>query len=92
MPTRADRLVADTNVLISAALRTNTPPRQTLDVVQSAGGVLLFSDETFTEVHDRLLKPKFDRYVTRENRAAFPHRGVRVGVHQPGQARLPGPG
>ena len=71
MPTRADRLVAHTNVLISAALRANTPPRQTLDVVRTAGGVLLFSDETFTEVHDRLAKPKFDRYVTRENRAAF---------------------
>lgn len=71
MPTTADRLVADTNVLITAALRANTPPRQTIDVAQNAGGVLLFSEETFTEVHDRLLKPKFDRYVTQEDRAAF---------------------
>ena len=71
MPTRADRLVADTNVLISAALRSDTPPRQVLDVVRNAGGVLVFSDETFTEVYDRLLKPKFDQYVTRESRAAF---------------------
>ncbi len=71
MPTRADRLVVDTNVLISAALRTDTPPRQVLDVVQSAGGVLVFSDETFTEVHDRLLKPKFDQYVTPASRTAF---------------------
>ena len=70
MPTRADRLVVDTNVLISAALRANTPPRQVLDVVQNTG-VLLFSDETFAEVHDRLLKSKFDRYVTQGDRTAF---------------------
>lgn len=71
MPTRADRLVVDTNVLISAALQDGTPPRQVLDRVQAAGGVLLFSDETFTEVHSRFLKPKFDRYVTAESRVAF---------------------
>ena len=71
MPTKADRLVVDTNVLISAALRDGTPPRQVLDGVQAAGGVLLFSDETFSEVHSRFLKPKFDRYVTVESRVAF---------------------
>ncbi|MDE0693496.1 MAG: putative toxin-antitoxin system toxin component, PIN family [Gammaproteobacteria bacterium] len=71
MPTRAERLVADTNVLISAALRSDTPPRQVLDAVQRAGGVLVFSDETFAEVHDRLSKPKFDRYATHESRGAF---------------------
>ena len=71
MPTRADRLVADTNVLISAALRSDTPPRQVLDAVQRAGGILVFSDETFAEVHDRLSKPQFDRYVNRKSRAAF---------------------
>ena len=71
MPTRAERLVADTNVLISAALRSDTPPRQVLDTVQHSGGVLVFSDETFAEIHDRISKPKFDRYVTHEKRAAF---------------------
>ena len=71
MPTRADRLVVDTNVLISAALRAGTPPRQVLDGVQAASGVLLFSDETFAEVHGRFLKPKFDRYVTVESRVVF---------------------
>ena len=71
MPTRAERLVVDTNVLISAALRSDTPPRQVLDAVPGAGGVLVFSDETFAEVHDRLSRPKFDRYVGQESRAAF---------------------
>ena len=72
MPTGAERLVADTNVLVSAALRNDTPPRQVLDTVQHAGGFLVFSDETFAEVHDRISKPKFDRYVTHEKRAPFP--------------------
>ena len=71
MPTRADRLVVDTNVLISAALRDGMPPRQVLNGVQDAGGVLLFSDATFAEVHSRFLKPKSDRYVTVESRVAF---------------------
>ena len=71
MSTRADRLVVDTNVLVSAALRAGTPPRQVLNGVQAAGGVLLFSDETFSEVLSRFLKPKFDRYVAVENRVAF---------------------
>ena len=80
MPTRVDRVVVDTNVLISTALGGDTPPRRVLDVVRTAGGVLLFSNETFTEVHDRLLKPKFDRYVTRDSRAAF--LGHLVGVSE----------
>ena len=71
MPTRADRLVVDTNVLVSAALRDLSPPRRVLDAVHNAGGVLLFSDDTFTEVHSRVLKTKFDRYVTVESRGAF---------------------
>ena len=71
MSTRADRLVVDTNVLISAALRDRSPPRQVLDDVHKAGGVLLFSDDTFAEVHSRLLNAKFDRYVTVESRGAF---------------------
>lgn len=71
MPTRADRLLVDTNVLISAALRSGSPPRRVLDFVQSAGGVLLFSDQTFAEVHSQFLKPKFDGYVAQESRTAF---------------------
>ena len=42
-----------------------------ISAVHSVGGVLLFSDETFTEVHSRLLQPKFDRYVTVESRVAL---------------------
>ena len=47
---KADRVVADTNVLISAALLPDGRPRAVVDAVRSANGVLLFSDETFGRV------------------------------------------
>ena len=68
---RADRVVLDTNVLISAALARTGPPRRVVDLVRVGNGVLLFSDETFAELRDRILGSKFDRYVGRESRAAF---------------------
>ena len=68
---RADRVVLDTNVLISALLQPKGPPRATIDAVRAAGGVLLFSEPTFDELRTRLERPKFDRYVSREGRALF---------------------
>ncbi len=68
---RADRLVLDTNVLISAVLRPNSPPRTVVDAVRMESGVLLFSDESFGELRSRLLRPKFDAYVGWEGRVVF---------------------
>ncbi len=68
---RADRVVLDTNVLISALLQPKGPPRAAIDAVRAAGGVLLFSEPTFDELRTRLERPKFDRYVSREGRALF---------------------
>ena len=68
---RADRVVLDTNVLISAALTRVGPPRGVVDLVRAGNGVPLFSDETFAELRDRILGSKFDRYLGREPRAAF---------------------
>ena len=68
---KAERVVLDTNVLISAALRRDGRPRAVLDAVREERGVLLFSDETFDEVRTRLLLPKFDRYVDRKGRAVY---------------------
>ncbi len=42
-----------------------------VDLVGAGNGVLLFSDETFAELRDRILGSKFDRYVGRESRAAL---------------------
>lgn len=68
---KAERVVLDTNVLISAALGPDGSPRMVLDVVRSENGVLLFSDETFDELRSRFYRPKFDHYIGREGRAIY---------------------
>ena len=68
---RDERVVLDTNVLISAVLQPKGPPRAAVDAVRTAGGILLFSDQTFDELRTRLERPKFDKYVSREGRALF---------------------
>jgi putative PIN family toxin of toxin-antitoxin system len=66
----ADRVVLDTNVLISAALIASGTPFAVLRHVVETG-MLLFSDETFEEIATRLMRPKFDRYVSESTRQAF---------------------
>lgn len=68
---RAERVVLDTNVLISAALIPSSMPRRVLDSIFTANGVLLFSDETFAELWTRLHRTKFDRYVSSQSRAVY---------------------
>lgn len=62
-----ERFVVDTNVLISAALLADSvPARWVTHVLQQ--GRLLLSAATFDELHTRLWLPKFDRYVSIEDR------------------------
>jgi len=68
---RAERVVVDTNVLISAALRRHGAPRAAVEAIRAAGGSLLFSDETIEELRTCIQRPKFDRYVSREDRALY---------------------
>ena len=68
---RAERVVLDTNVLISAALISSSTPRRVVDSIFTANGVLLFSDETFAELRTRLQRTKFDRYVSSRSRAVY---------------------
>ena len=68
---KAERVVLDTNVLISAALRPEGLPRAVVDAVRAVNGMLLFSDETFDELRSRLHRSKFDGYVGREGRAVY---------------------
>jgi uncharacterized protein len=65
-----DRLVIDTNVLVSAAISVPSAPRQAVDWAIDHGA-LLFSGSTMDELQKVLLRPKFDRYLTREGRAIF---------------------
>ena len=68
---RVERVVVDTNVLISAALRPKGPPREVINMVRTANGVLLFSNDSFNELRSRLLRARFDRYVGREGRVLY---------------------
>ena len=61
---KAERVVLDTNVLIGAALRSQGPPRATVNAVRSENGALLFSDEAdclVTGDHDLLATVPFRR-------------------------------
>ena len=66
----AERIVLDTNVLISAALIASSKPFAVLRRVLDTG-FLVFSNETFEEITTRLMRPKFDRYVTAATRQVF---------------------
>ena len=68
---RVERLVVDTNVLISAALSPKGAARAVVEVARSANAVLLCSRETFDELRTRLLRPKFDRYLDQVGRAVY---------------------
>jgi predicted nucleic acid-binding protein len=50
---KAERWVVDTNVLISALLQPSGRTAEVLDALRAAGGVLVFSDETFAELASR---------------------------------------
>lgn len=61
------KVVIDTNVWISGLLtRTGAAALLTRHVVQE--GQAVFTTQTFAELKDRLWRPKFDRYLTLEQR------------------------
>ncbi len=64
------RCVVDTNVLVSAMVFPPSVPRQAVDKALS-DDVLLFSEFTMDELKEVLFRSKFDRYVSREERAIF---------------------
>ena len=68
---KAERVVVDSNVLISALLLPGSKPQQVLEQLAVHNTALLFSDSTFTELVTRLAKPKFDQYRTPEQLEAF---------------------
>jgi uncharacterized protein len=69
---KARRVVIDTNVLISAALSSPGTPAQLLRHVLEHER-LVFSEQTFAELNTRLYRPKFDRYITLEQRQRLLH-------------------
>ena len=68
--TEQPKWVVDTNLLISRLLVPRGVAAQAVDHALSQG-VLLVSDATLTELVEVLWRPKFDRYLTREDRERF---------------------
>ena len=66
------KIVIDTNVLISAALSPDGVPAKLL-AKALADHYLVFTSATFAELESRLWKPKFDRYISLEERKAVLH-------------------
>ncbi len=68
--TSPQRIVVDTNALVSRLLLPDSIPAQAVskavDIAQ-----LLVSESTLAELADVLARPKFDRYVTIEDRQQF---------------------
>lgn len=66
-----DRLVLDTNVLISAALSPAGAPARLFDQLREQRATLLFSEPTLFEIRSRLLRSRFDPYVSQAKRIRF---------------------
>ena len=66
------KLVIDTNILISAALSAHGAPAKVVRCAL-AQHRLVFSPATFAEVRTRIYRPKFDRYISLENRERLLH-------------------
>ena len=64
------RVVFDTNVLVSALLFENSTPAQAFFAALKHGKVLL-SAPLAEEINRIIYRPKFDRYLTDEQRADF---------------------
>ncbi|QQZ30504.1 putative toxin-antitoxin system toxin component, PIN family [Thiothrix subterranea] len=62
--------VVDTNILISYALSVHSTPGQAVQKAFRQGRVV-YSAATLQELIVKLAFPKFDRYVSTKNRAAF---------------------
>ena len=66
----SDRVVADTNVFVSAIVLPGSVPSRAVHKALDYG-VLLFSEATMTELAEVLFRPKFRRYVSAERRRLF---------------------
>lgn len=59
--------IIDTNTLISAFLFRYSNPRKAFDKATQTG-MILASLETYNEFNEVLLRPKFDKYISPENK------------------------
>jgi putative PIN family toxin of toxin-antitoxin system len=64
------RYIFDTNIIVSPLLLKDSKPRQAFDLALSHGSILL-SLPIIKELNEELNRPKFDRYLLREERERF---------------------
>ena len=64
------RVVVDTNVVVSRLILPQSLPAQALRRAELEAR-LLVSETTMYELADALARPKFDRYISLENRKSF---------------------
>lgn len=62
--------VFDTNIYVSAALFKNSTPAEAVQLAISSGK-LLFSLQTKAELWEVLSRPKFNKYISLENKDVF---------------------
>lgn len=74
-----ERVIFDTNVLISFALNATTTPAQAVEYALNHCDIL-YSPATLTELVTRLLQSKFDRYITLEQRRVLLSRLIQHSV------------
>ncbi|NES98767.1 MAG: putative toxin-antitoxin system toxin component, PIN family [Desertifilum sp. SIO1I2] len=65
-----NRFVIDTNVLISALLFKSSVPFRALELAEEQG-IILYSESTLSELGQVLNRPKFDKYLSQEERQVF---------------------
>jgi uncharacterized protein len=65
-----ERVVIDTNLLVSSLLRFGSIPGQAFARALN-GGIVLVSDATMAEIADVFARPKLDPYVTVQQRQEF---------------------
>lgn len=65
------RVIFDSNVLVSALLISPSIPATALLKAKSSSSTFLVSTEVFQELIEVLMRPKFDRYVSKEIRESF---------------------
>lgn len=73
------RFVIDASTVVSAALFAGSTPDQAIRLALASGDVLL-SVETIGELRDVLARPKFDRYLTRDERDLLLTKLIQRGV------------
>lgn len=64
------RFVIDTNVIVSSILSPRSTPRQAFELAFDRG-VVLASDSTLSELDRVLCRPKFERYLSEDDRLQF---------------------